>query len=303
MALFTKTKKMSIMFADICGSTRLYDTLGDETARKIIADTLALLTESVKRFQGTVIKTIGDEIMCTFPDAESGLKAGVDMQESLEDANDEGFAEVPVSIRVGFHYGPAIMEDGDVHGDAVNVAARMASQAKADQIITTSETSKVLSPALQEDMQFVDYAPIKGKGTVEIVKFQWKEDDATQMSADIPNALATLGETSELTLQYKDAQISLNSEREIAVLGRSATCDLAVKESLASRKHITIELRRDKFFLIDQSTNGTYIQQADGSEAFVRREEVPLIGEGKISLGRAFNDNPQELVSFSYSNS
>jgi len=302
MALFTKTKKMSIMFADICGSTKLYDQLGDEAARKVIADTLDLLRESISRFNGTVIKTIGDEIMCTFPDAEAALKAGVDMQENLEEANDEGFAEVPVQIRIGFHYGPAIMEDGDVHGDAVNVSARMASQAQADQIITTSETSKLLNPALQEDIKFVDFAPIKGKGTVEIVKFEWKEDDATQMSADIPNAIASIGEAAELTLKYKDSEILLNNDREIAVLGRSATCDLPVKESLASRQHIKIELRRDKFFLIDQSTNGTYVQQADGSEAFVRREEVPLIGSGKISLGRAFNDNPQDLISFSYAN-
>lgn len=302
MALFTKTKKMSIMFADICGSTKLYDTLGDEAARKVIADTLNLLRESIKRFNGTVIKTIGDEIMCTFPDAEAALKAGVDMQENLEDANDEGFAEVPVEIRIGFHYGPAIMEDGDVHGDAVNVSARMASQAKARQIITTSESSKLLSPALQEDIRFVDYAPIKGKGEVEIVEFIWQEDDVTRMSADIPNATASVGLATVLNLKYKGSEITLNSEREFAVLGRSATCDLPVKESLASRQHIKIELRRDKFFLIDQSTNGTYVQQADGSEAFVRREEVPLIGEGKISLGRAFNDNPQELVSYSYAN-
>ncbi|SFX70776.1 adenylate/guanylate cyclase domain-containing protein [Marinospirillum alkaliphilum] len=297
--MFTKTKKLSIMFADISGSTKLYDTLGDARAREVVATTLNLLTEVIHRYKGTVIKTIGDEIMCTFDDAEIATKAACDMQESLDDANEEGATEVPVTIRVGYHYGPCIMEDGDVHGDAVNVAARMAAQAKARQIITTAETAKLLPSALQENTRFVDYASIKGKGEMEIVEFIWQEDDVTCMSVDLSNVTAPTANLVQLRLEYRDTFVLLNHEREFAVLGRSATCDIPVNESLASRQHIRIELRRDKFFLIDQSTNGTYIQLSDGRQSFARREEIQLTGEGVISLGRALNDNPQELIRFS----
>lgn len=296
--MFSKTRKLSILFADICGSTRLYDTLGDARAREVIAITLDLLIEVTQRYKGTVIKTIGDEVMCTFDDAETAAKASCDMQESLDEANEAGATEVPVAIRVGYHYGPCILEDGDVHGDAVNVAARMAAQAKARQIITTAETAKLLPSALQENTRFVDYASIKGKGEMEIVEFIWQEDDVTRMSGDLPSVTATGNHPVQLRLEYRDTVVLLNQEREQAILGRSATCDIPVNESLASRQHIRIELRRDKFFLIDQSTNGTYIQQTDGKQAFVRREETPLTGEGVISLGRALNDNPQELIRF-----
>lgn len=296
--MFSKTRKLSILFADICGSTRLYDTLGDTRAREVIAITLDLLIEVTQRYKGTVIKTIGDEVMCTFDDAETAAKASCDMQESLDEANEAGATEVPVAIRVGYHYGPCIQEDGDVHGDAVNVAARMAAQAKARQIITTAETAKQLPSALQENTRFVDYASIKGKGEMEIVEFIWQEDDVTRMSGDLSSVTAPGNLPVQLRLEYRDTSILLSQEREQAVLGRSATCDIPVNESLASRQHIRIELRRDKFFLIDQSTNGTYIQQTDGRQAFVRREETPLTGEGIISLGRALNDNPQELIRF-----
>lgn len=297
--MFTKSKKLSIMFADICGSTKLYDSLGDARAREVVSTTLNLLTEVIHRYKGTVIKTIGDEIMCTFDDAEIATKAACDMQESLDEANDEGATEVPVAIRIGFHFGSCIMEDGDVHGDAVNVAARMAAQAKARQIITTAESAKLLPSALQENTRFVDFANIKGKGEIEIVEFIWQEDDVTCMSVDISSVTASPTVQTQLRLEYRDTFVLLNQEREFAVLGRSATCDIPVNESLASRQHIKIELRREKFFLIDQSTNGTYVQQTDGTQSFVRREEILLHGEGVISLGRAMNDNPQELIRFS----
>ncbi|WP_027848944.1 adenylate/guanylate cyclase domain-containing protein [Marinospirillum minutulum] len=298
--MLTKSKKLSILFADICGSTKLYDSLGDARAREIVSTTLNLLTEVINRYQGTVIKTLGDEIMCTFDNAEIATKAACDMQESLEEANEQGVTEIPVTIRVGFHYGSCILEDGDVHGDAVNVAARMAAQAKSRQIITTAESAKLLPSVLQESTRFVDYASIKGKGEIEIVEFIWQEDDVTRMSVDLSAATTNQTNPTELALHYRDIQVILNHEREIAVIGRSPTCDLPVAETLASRQHIKIELRRDKFFLIDESTNGTYLQHTDGTQSFVRREEVPLVGEGVISLGRAFSDNPQELIRFSF---
>lgn len=294
----SKASKLSILFADISGSTKLYDSLGDERARKVVATTLTLLGDVVARYKGTVIKTIGDEIMCTFDDAEIATKAACDMQESLDEANEGGATEVPVSIRIGYHFGPCIQENGDVHGDAVNVAARMAAQAKARQIITTAETAKLLPSMLQSSTRFVDHAFIKGKGEMEIVEFIWQEDDVTTMSVDLSKAGAGVGHAAQLRLEYRDVALVLNSAREMAVLGRSPTCDIAVAETQASRQHIKIELRRDKFFLIDQSTNGTWVQSS-GVQVVVRREEIQLTGEGLISLGRAMDDNPQELVRYS----
>lgn len=297
--MFTQTKKLAILFADIVGSTRLYDNLGDERAREIISVTLNLLSESVARYGGTVIKVIGDEIMCTFDDAETATKAACDMQETMEDAIEEGVTEVPVTIRVGYHYGPCIPEDGDIHGDAVNVAARMATQAKSRQIITTADTIKQLSSVLQENSRVVDYAAIKGKGEMEISEIIWQEEDVTHMQVDLASVTGGVGQNTQLELVYRDTRVVLDQQRESAVLGRSATCDIPVAEALASRQHVRIELRRDKFILIDQSTNGTYVQLSDGTQSFVRREEATLTGSGVISLGQALDNNPQDLIRFS----
>ena len=298
-----KTTNLAILFADISGSTRLFETLGDSIARKMIADCLELLTSIVKSHNGTVIKTIGDEIMCTFPGAEEAASASCEMQESLEEDATEGVSDnPPMKIRVGMHFGPAIMEGGDVFGDAVNVAARMAAQAKGGQIITTQHTKDLLSPVMRASTRFVDRAPIKGKKEeIDIFEIIWQQEDVTRMATGMMSEKPT--QEVKMQLTYQGQTVELSKAKPGLVMGRSNACDLTINEKLASRQHVRIELRRDKFFIVDQSTNGTHVLLGQTDESFLRREEMQLTSDGKISLGRSFTEDPVEVVSFTLINS
>ncbi|MBI2969790.1 MAG: adenylate/guanylate cyclase domain-containing protein [Gammaproteobacteria bacterium] len=296
-----KTANLAILFADVSGSTKLFETLGDATARIKVSECLDTLTDVTKEHHGKVIKTIGDEIMCTFPSADDAASAACNMHEALLEDITEGTGgeATALSIRVGVHYGPAILEGGDVFGDAVNVAARMAAQAKGGQIITTQSTVEKLAPMLRASTRFVDRAPIKGKKEdIEIYEIIWQEEDVTRMATGL------LAEEHKpqvrLKVRYNDQEIELNKERAILVMGRSQSCDLPINEKLASRQHVKIELRRDKFFIVDQSTNGTHVLIDGAEEAFLRREEMPLHGNGRISLGKGFSEGPTEVVTFSH---
>ena len=295
-----KTTNLAILFADVSGSTRLFETLGDATARVKVAQCLEALTEVTHNHAGTVIKTIGDEIMCTFPSADEAATAACEMHEAIEEDVTEGSSTgAPLAIRVGFHFGPALMEGGDVFGDAVNVAARMAAQAKGGQIITTHSTIELLAPIMRASARFVDRAPIKGKkDEIEIYEIIWQEEDVTRMATGL------LQEEHKpevkLKINYNDQEVILNKQKSSLIMGRSQTCDLPINEKLASRQHVRIELRRDKFFIIDQSTNGTHVLIENETPAFLRREEMPLNGNGQISLGRAFDENPTEVVTFTH---
>ena len=293
-----KTKNIGIMFADVAGSTQLFEVLGDDVARTTIAETLELLTSVTNSHGGTVIKTIGDEVMCTFPEAEDSANAATEMHETLEDANDMREEGPKIKIRIGMHFGPALLEGGDVFGDAVNVAARMAAQAKGGQIITTKTTIDLLDPITQATSRFVDRAPIKGKKEdIEIYEIIWQESDVTTMATDVGSS-AKLREEVSLEVSYKKTSVTLNQDKSVLMMGRSKACDLPINEQLASRQHVKIELRRDKFFVIDQSTNGTHIKIDGTDESFLRREEMHITANGQISLGKSFADNPTEVVSF-----
>jgi adenylate cyclase len=296
-----KTTNLAILFADVSGSTRLFETLGDATARVKVSECLDTLTEVTNNHNGTVIKTIGDEIMCTFPNADAAANAATEMHEELLEDVTEGVSDTTqLSIRVGFHFGPAIMEGGDVFGDAVNVAARMAAQAKGGQIITTQSSVDLLAPMLRASTRFVDRAPIKGKKEeIDIHEIIWQEEDVTRMATGVADA-ADLKPEVKLRVQYEDKDIVLNKERSSLVMGRSNTCDLPVNEKMASRQHVRIELRRDKFFIIDQSTNGTHVLIEGSEEEFLRREEMPIQGKGQISLGKSFTEDPTEIVNFAH---
>ena len=293
-----KTTNIAIMFADISGSTRLFEVLGDATARVTVSDTLELLTKVVHQHSGIVIKTIGDEIMCTFPTADDSANAAIEMQETLEDANEMKDEGPEVKIRVGMHFGPALLEGGDVFGDAVNVAARMAAQAKGGQIITTKSTVDLLEPLMRASTRFVDRAPIKGKKEdIEIFEIIWQEEDVTRMATGMMQEVPKAPQVS-LTVSYGDKTVMLNPDKQGLVMGRSQACDLPINEKLASRQHVRIELRRNKFFIIDQSTNGTHVKLDNADDAFLRREEMHISTNGALSLGKSFAEGPTEIVEF-----
>ncbi len=290
--------EVGVMFADVTGSTRLYETLGDENANRIIGKVINIMAAITEGYQGYVIKTIGDEIMCRFQSANDCVRAAIECQEEIS-AGIQG-ENVEISIKVGLHFGPAIlMEDGDVFGDAVNVAARMAGIAKGAQIITTQDTINLLDADLQDMSRQFDRTNVKCKEE-EIIVYQvvWEEsDDVTRIEI---NTGDEEDEIKYLSLEFQGNQNRIGShENRTFVIGRGVQSDLMCKTRLASRTHATLEFRRGKFLLSDQSSNGTFVQTDDGESIFLRRQELMLWGSGYIGLGEEVSkDDPQNVIRY-----
>lgn len=287
--------ELAILFADVCGSTRLYETLGDAKARTAIARCVAVMSATTTRHGGTVIKTIGDEVMSTFTTADDAAQAAADMQESITDATvTEG---KPLAIRVGFHYGPALLEGGDVFGDAVNVAARMAGQAKAGQILITSATLNALSDAWQASTRQIDLAVVKGKREeIAMHEVLWHQDNVTRMAET--SFQVTAFSSASLTLEHQGRTATCSATHTSVVLGRQESNDLVVANNLISRLHCKIDYRKGSFILTDQSINGTYVRTDDGTERFVRRDALTLEGSGHLGLGQSPTADSPAAVRF-----
>ena len=291
-----ETATRAIVFADISGSTRLYETLGDTIARELVSQCLDLMTEQVNRHNGAVIKTIGDEIMATFVTAKEAVEASMSMQEAVAEDLPLRNQHTPpnFTIRIGMHFGSCILEGGDVFGDAVNVAARMAGIAKGSQIITTQHTAAALSPALRSSTRHLDRIPIKGKSEdVDIFEVIWQADDVTRMATGLLHHGAN--KIANLRLRYHTEVMDLDQDMNVIILGRGQKADMVVNDSMASREHARIECRRGKFILTDMSTNGTYVETTEGP-SYLRREDIVLTGEGKIALGRDLVEATEYVV-------
>jgi pSer/pThr/pTyr-binding forkhead associated (FHA) protein len=92
---------------------------------------------------------------------------------------------------------------------------------------------------------------------------------------------------SKLMINFRDSTVEVSDKRKSINMGRADDNDVVVKGNLISRIHAKIEMRRGKFVIVDQSTNGTFLHDVQGRETFVRRDTAELTGEGTIGLGRA----------------
>jgi class 3 adenylate cyclase len=293
-------EKLAVLFADVCGSTALYEKLGDDVARKMIADCLQTLADKVLVHHGKITKTLGDEIMAVFPNAEDAFLAACAMQTAVKNNRSAGGAPLP--IRVGFNYGEVIKESNDVFGNTVNTAARVAAITRAGQIMSTREVLNVLPADLQSRMRLIMRAEFKGKRDhQEVYQIIDDQEDLGATRCGIPAYRKPPEVHTELVLRYRTHTARVTNERRSITLGREEFCDIAVKNSLASRLHTQIELRLGKIFITDQSTNGTYIRSGGGNVVHITRQEILLAGNGTISLGRSFDDNSDELIEFSVS--
>jgi len=294
----SESQSLTILFADVSGSTKLFETRGDFEARRLVAAMLNALAEVTNRHGGRVVKTIGDEIMCTFPGPMQGLLGSVDMQKRI--ANDLAFAKESLAIRVGLHHGDALIEDNDVYGDAVNTAARMASLAKREQIITTASTVRMLTNAGMLRTRSVGQARVAGKQLpIDIVDVTWQEDTSNVTMVQRAIRLDALApQRIRLQLRYRGQALEIDDLAPPFTLGRDATSSLVVEAEWVSRNHALIECKRGLFVLSDRSTNGTYVKFGDDEELRLHRDEVHLRRSGTISLGQTIALNPDHLIFF-----
>lgn len=276
----------AIMFSDVSGSSRLFKEVGDEEARSIISKVVSMMIDKTLDQNGTVIKTIGDEVMAAFPTAQQAAEAAIAIQNDIDTTN----YGAKLTIRIGFHFGHIIKEDGDVYGEAVNDAADLVKVAKGGQIITSHQTLLTLPAFMVDKCSRFDEIRIKGGTAKEVIYIvKWEADEqqsnATMFVAAIDTSLFdSISVRNVLLLDYEGKSIRLTKEAMPFSIGRDISVDLTVNFKLASRDHCMIDYRRGKFVLIDKSTNGTYVLPEGRSRLYIRREETPLRGNGFISF-------------------
>jgi class 3 adenylate cyclase len=274
---------LAVLFADVSDSTRLYENMGDTAAFTQVRECLQILNDAAQRYHGRVVKTIGDGAMCAFTNAEDAALASIEMQDRI-DLRPPQPGKSKLTIRIGFHYGNVLREGDDVFGDTVNVAARMSGLAVPGQILMTAATAGLLSPELKTKTRRLDALAVKGKAqAIDIHELQWQDSDAATL---VPGRMPGFSNLTEprLRLKHQGKEIEF---RMTVTIGREPNHDIVILDKMASRNHARIEKRLDKFALIDQSANGTYVTISGRDEIMLRREEFILYGSGQIAFGES----------------
>ena len=276
---------VAVLIADVCDSTPLYETSGDIKALDLIANCLDTISRIVESEGGSVLRSKGDDVLCTFPDADSAVRAASKMMDSQTDSQ--------LEIHVGINHGTVVSDRGGIFGDVVNTAARMQSLAKPGEIITTEAVYEQLSEPMRRQVRHLDSQTVKGKSEPMNIYAVFKDD--TQVTYYVgedgkhtvrpKNLLRAGGPKVKVTLEFAERSIVRRDGGPGFHIGRAGSCDLIIDEPCVSRDHAVLTVRRGKVLLTDMSSTGTWIVQADGEPVLLRRDVMQLASDGIISLG------------------
>jgi hypothetical protein len=214
------------------------------------------------------------------PAPDSAVAAAEAMHRTL----DESAAGQPVTLvgRIALHAGPVIEKEGDVFGDAVNVAARLVALAKPRQILTSGDTVQLLPPALHGELRSLGLTRVKGRATeLALHEWVWEKALVTKLVSRGPQA----GKAVSLVVRAPGATVRVTAERPRITVGRQPFNDLVVEDDRVSRLHARIELRGSRFVLCDESSNGTHVMPLAGAPSVLRSEEGDLGTMGFFGLG------------------
>jgi adenylate cyclase len=289
------TPNPCVLFVGICDSAQFHEKLGDTEANHVIDRCINRIERATAVHKGRIVKTVGEVLVTAFSAADDALLAACEMQQRIEALPPA--AGIKMSIRVAFQHSVMLGKNTEVDGEAVALAARMVELAKPGQILTTAETLAILTPSLRESARALGLAEGGGQFAEQrLFALSWHGASDLPMLHSIPPSGITA--VIWLRLVYGTQELILNRFKAKATLGRGTKCDIIINDPRASRSHALIERRDDKFVLIDQSANGTYLSINGAPDVALKHEEAVLVDHGHLSFGHHCKDAGEEVVAF-----
>jgi len=292
----------AVLFVDVTDSTRLYESLGDTVALTLINGAFARLEPILARHEGSVVKALGDGLICAFADPDNAFRAACEIQTTLHAAAQGEPSRL--QLKIGFTYGPVILDKGDVFGDTMNVCARLVTLANPEQILTSAATVEALSPGLRTRCRALFPTRLKGKAEeVPVCEVIWRYDPALT-ETNLTRASFARALQQSLKLIYRGNIYVVNRVRPTLQMGRDDANDIVIVSLFASRVHARVSSREGHFVVADLSSNGTFLLPEDDSgvqsaEIHLRREEAVLPGRGWLGLGKNATTHGDHSVRFS----
>ncbi|MEP7302380.1 MAG: adenylate/guanylate cyclase domain-containing protein [Caldimonas sp.] len=293
----TQVFERTVLFADLRGSTSMYETLGNADATTVVTQSVALLVQVVTEHGGQVVKTLGDGLMAIFPRPSAGVAASEDMHEALAriglpgeaptEPSGETRPRVSLKLQVGLAQGEVVEMSGDVFGDAVNVAARLLDHAGDNETLATLSVVEGLGDWERSRFRSLDRMQLRGRAEpvhvylLEAVR-RFGDTAATAFGDMAPASIEPEG----IRLVWLDLNRIYAGASLPVVLGRSPQATYIIDDNRVSRSHARIDWHGGTFQLTDLSYNGTYVRFDNDPEIIsLRRGACTLHGSGVIGLG------------------
>lgn len=200
-------------------------------------------------------------------------------------------------IRIGFETGPLLSEKGELYGDAINMAARVAAETTRERILTTEATARRLEPDLVPYLRvWAANAALKNKSdAVELVELCWRKMTNATAEPEPPQKRCE-----RAVITHGDKQYQLIRGAKPLTIGRSENNEIYIADpsSHISGSHGQIEFRGGQIELVDTSTNGTYVSIVGEPFKLVHKKRLALRDGGRMCLGRPPDDPAAVFLEF-----
>jgi class 3 adenylate cyclase len=294
----------TVLFADLRGSTALFESLGNAEATSVVTHCVNALARPIGDNGGHVVKTLGDGLMAVFADAQSAVLASMLMHEVLDAivqrGNERGASAGLRALRlqVGIACGEVVEMAGDCFGDAVNVAARLIDHAGDNETLVTADVLHGQPAELQGRFRSLNRLALRGRVEPVEVHVLGRHRKSSDPAVTQFGHVSVVGEPQGLRLLWNDVVRVFASWQMPAVLGRGPQTSFRVDDSRVSRSHARIDWYSGNFQLTDLSYNGTYVRFNDGEIVSLRRGSCTLHGSGTFGLGASPTDPGAACVHF-----
>ncbi len=300
--------EVTVVFADLTGSTGVFESLGNAKATKAITRLTQWIAKVCALHEGYVVKNLGDGVLMVFPENMDAVNAVIEMQRLHRERIRDWPEALKMSLQIGLASGEIVEQEGDCFGDAVNIASRLSDLSGPEQILATSGVVEQIGRTSAIRTQCLGALDIRGRTEACVVhRIEWQTDVKTDFLT-IPASFASpvAGRNSPvwvptIELSWLDVQTSFTQNQLPLSLGRDSGNGFVVEDPRVSRRHAIIEYRAGKFYLEDTSSYGSWVRFSDSSAVLaLRRNECVLMVGGEIALGAPFEDFTVPTVSFRF---
>jgi adenylate cyclase len=302
----TRIAERTVVFADLRGSTSLFERLGNSEATSVVTHTVSALGRVIASQKGHVVKTLGDGLMAMFERPMHAVQAANAMHDVLEGLVAGGPNPTSRStsnmrtlrLQVALARGEIVEMDGDCFGDAVNVAARLLDHAGDNETLITDGVFEGLDDAQRIRFRSLDWMHLRGRAEPVLVHLLGGRRHGDTVATQFGDVQMD-DDPDGIRLSWGPLNRLYASDRVPLVLGRSPQSTFCVDDARVSRSHARIDWHGGSFTLTDLSYNGTYVRFGAGDEVLsLRRGQCTLHGSGVIGLGGAPNDPASAHVQF-----
>jgi len=297
--------EFTVVFADLTGSTGVFEALGNVKATRVITQLTQWIGSVCEVHGGHVVKCLGDGMLIVFRESVKAIEAASELQKIHQDRIANSPVLLKMHLQVGMARGEVIKKNGDCYGDAVNVASRLSDLSGSGQILVSDSVIQDIPAFYQLRARCLGPMLIRGRSESCVVhRVEWQDEVLSEfftVPASLTATPTVLNGVKPIGIELTSLNLTtrFNGTDFPVFLGRDADAQFVIQDPQVSRIHAMIDWRTGRFYLKDLSSYGTWVRFSNTeSVVLLRRQECALLMNGEMILGASFEDFDAPTINF-----